>query len=167
MFAIYLASSLLMGWYHNTGLTDTSRLLSFAWPLPPPLLCSCQGLYPFRACVCPVLPCEYSRTVQGCVCSDQDALFVILQSRCRHGTLMIGSRLPLSRGRPFLGSASIFPPRVPNPAVSLSSRMDTYYRFLTLGRGLHSSAWTGCSMTLVGYPGVLPWYPFDQSYDTA
>ena len=29
------------------------------------------------------------------------------------------------------------------------------YRFLTLGRGLHSSGWTGWSMTLLGYWGLL------------
>lgn len=41
------------------------------------------------------------------------------------------------------------------------------YFLRALGLGLHSSPSTGCSMTLMGYCAVLPWYPLLQSYETA
>lgn len=51
------------------------------------------------------------------------------------------------------------------PSLTLSPTFP--YFLLAVGRGLHSSASTGCSMTLMGYCAVLCWYPLLQSYETA
>lgn len=53
---------------------------------------------------------------------------------------------------------------VSSPVASIACRIlllngqkSLFYRFFTLGRGLHSSPVTGCSMILIGYCGLLPW----------
>ena len=47
--------------------------------------------------------------------------------------------------------------------MSLFHYSFAYYFFFTEPRGLHSSSWTGCSITFKGYCGLLKLYPLLQS----
>ena len=47
--------------------------------------------------------------------------------------------------------------------MSLFHYSFAYYFFFTEPRGLHSSSWTGCSITFKGYRGLLKLYPLLQS----